>query len=143
MFMARRPHRKAFDDGVGVRRQDGDEVVDGFDFEREDVEPVGQSCCFRSNLAAHLREGQERGEVARRDCRGERKAETAVWVLWGRGGGAVHFDGARFGQNVCVDLVAEFGREMEDRGVLLVVHGVGHVARLCGVDVVVEGKQSE
>jgi hypothetical protein len=126
-----------------VRRQDGDEVVDRFDFDRKDVEPVGQSCCFRSDLAAYLREGQKRGEVARRDCRGEREVETAVWVLWGRGGGAVHFDGARFGQNVCVDLVAEFGWEMEERGVLLVVHDVGHVGRLCGVDVVVEGKQSE
>jgi hypothetical protein len=78
--VARRPHRKCLDDSAGVRRQDGDEIVDGFDFEREDVEPVGQSYCFRSDLAAHLREGQERGEVARRHCRGEREAETAVWV---------------------------------------------------------------
>jgi hypothetical protein len=78
--VARRPYRKRLDDEAGVRRQDGDEVVDGFDFDRKDVETVGQSCCFCSDLAAHLREGQERGEVARRHCRGEREAETAVWV---------------------------------------------------------------
>jgi hypothetical protein len=61
---------------------------------RADVEHVRQCFRFRSDLAAELRGGKERGEVARRNCREGRDADTAVCVFWDRSKGAVHFDGA-------------------------------------------------
>jgi hypothetical protein len=103
------PHRESLDDRKGVFGQRSIELVRQLKFEREDVERVWQCFHFRSDLAADLREEKEGGEVAQWDCRGEREAEMAVWVLCGRSKGA------------------ELGGKTEKRGVLRLGYGFGEL----------------